>query len=116
MKTRIKNTVTKNGKRYVCQIWDYGNGLSAEDYNGPCDRYTVALKGYRVEHYGVVYPYLAASAYPFHPGGFGLHGESKEFLKGKHLGKRIRFEDLPLQVQQFITQNLGVDYELFTFR
>ena len=106
MKTRIKNTVQKNGKRYVCRIYDLGAGQSEELYDGAMDRYTVALKGYYVHNYGMTYPYLASSCYPFHPGGFGQHGESREFLKGKHLGKRVRFEDCPLQVQAFIMQSL----------
>ena len=97
MKTRIPNTVMKNGKRYVCRIFDNGGKT--------IDRYTIALKGYRIPGYGMVYPYLAASEYPFQS--FGLHGESREFLKGKHLGKRILFESLPADVQRFIMVNIG---------
>jgi hypothetical protein len=55
----------------------------------------------------MVYPYLASSDAPYHPQGFGQHGESKEFLKGKHLGKRVRYDDLPEQTKQFILDNLG---------
>lgn len=108
MEARVRNSVIKNGKRYVCRIYDTGNGLPAEDYCGFCDRYTVVLKGYYVANHGMVYPYLASNEHPFHPGGFGQHGESKEFLNGKHLGMRVRFESLPEQVQQLIMQNLGV--------
>lgn len=46
MKTRIKNTVYHNGKRYVCRIYDLGRGASPEDYNDALDRYTVAFKGW----------------------------------------------------------------------
>jgi hypothetical protein len=108
MKSRIKNTVMKNGKRYVCRIYDIGRGLPAGDYRGVCDRYTIAFKGYYITGYGMVYPYLASNGQPFHPGGFGQYGESRMFLTGKHLGMRVRFEDVPEQVQQFIMQNLGV--------
>jgi len=94
MRNRIPNTIMVDGKRMVCRIWDTGD-------DGPVDRYTVALKGYRYNG-RATYPYLAASAYPFHPQGFGQHGESVTFLKGKHLGKRIRFEDCPPDVQRFI--------------
>ena len=96
---RIKNTILVNGKRKVCRVFDTGP-------DGTFDRYTVAFKGYRVQGYGMCYPYLASSENPFHPQGFGQHGESREFLTGKHLGKRVSFESLPEQVQEFILQNI----------
>ena len=96
MKTRIKNTVQKNGKRYVCRIYD--------NQGKTLDRYTIALKAEASR--GVKYwPYLGCNSLPFHS--IGYHGESYEFLNGKHLGKRVCFEDCPEQVQQFIMQNLG---------
>jgi len=94
----MKNTIQARGKTLVCRIFDSG-----ENY---CDRYTVAFKGYRVIGYGMIYPYLASSCFPFHPQGFGQHGESKEFLTGRHLGKRVLFDSLPEQVKQFILQNI----------
>ena len=96
---RIKNTIMVNGKRKVCRIFDTG-------LDGPFDRYTVAFKGYRLQGYGMVYPYLASSDNPFHPQGFGQHGESTEFVTGKHLGKRVRFDLLPVEVQRFILDNI----------
>lgn len=96
---RIKNTINSRGKRLVCRIYDTG-------YAGPFDRYTIAFKGYRLAGGGMVYPYLASSDNPFHPQGFGLHAESDTFLTGKHLGKRVRFEDIPLAVQRFIENNI----------
>ena len=95
---RINNTIMVEGKRKVCRIFDNG-GASV-------DRYTIALKGYRVEGWGMVYPYLASSSHPFHPQGFGQHGESREFLTGKHLGKRVAFDTLPVDVQTFILDNI----------
>lgn len=102
MATRIPNTIMVNGKRKVCRIFDTGP-------DGPVDRYTIALKGFRdnaSRERSLVYPYLAANCAPFHPLGFGQHGESRHFLTGRHLGKRIRFEDLPEQVQRFVLQNI----------
>lgn len=96
---RIKNTINSRGKALVCRIYDTGT-------TGSFDRYTVAFKGYRVAGHGMVYPYLAASDNPYNPGGFGQHGESRIFLTGKHLGKRVRFEGLPLEVQRFIENNI----------
>jgi hypothetical protein len=86
-----------NGKRKVCRIFDAGPELA--------DRYTIAFKGYRVDR-ELWYPYLAAGPTPFHPGGFGQHGESQYLLTGKHLGKRIHFEDLPGDVKRFALDNI----------
>ena len=97
--TRIKNTIMLEGKRKVCRIFDTGP-------DGTFDRYTIAFKGYRMEGYGMVYPYLASSDNPFHPQGFGQHGESKEFITGKHLGKRVALDSLPADVQRFILDNI----------
>ena len=55
---RIKNTIIVDGKRKVCRIWD--------NQGETLDGYTIAFKGYRLEGYGMVYPYLASSNYPFH--------------------------------------------------
>ena len=96
---RIKSTIWVNGRRKVCRVFDTGP-------DGAFDRYTVAFKGYRVDGHGMAYPYIASSDNPFHSQGFGQHGESNEFLTGKHLGKRVSFESLPEQVQRFILQNI----------
>ena len=98
MKTRIKNTIMHKGKRLVCRIYDLGP-------EGAFDRFTVAFKGYRRHNGEMVYPYLASSSYPFNPQGFGQYCESRGFLS-KGLGKRVRFEDVPVQVQQFILQSI----------
>ena len=97
MKTCIKNTILVKGKRKVCRIFDTGpdNGL---------DRYTVAFKGYRIEGYGMVYPYIGCSEYPF--SAIGFYSDSKQFMTGKHLGKRIAFEDCPEDVKKFILQSI----------
>jgi len=95
---RVKNTIMVDGKRKVCRIFD-NDGATF-------DRFTIAFKGYRLAGYGMVYPYLASSENPFHPQGFGQHSESREFLTGKHLGKRVRFESLPVDVQTFILNNI----------
>lgn len=94
----MKNTITVNGKRKTCRIFDAG-----EQY---ADRYTIAFRGYRVKGYGMVYPYLASGNAPFHPQGFGQHGESRGFMSGRHLGKRRTFESLPADVRRFILSNI----------
>ena len=58
--------------------------------------------------YGVVTTgtqiYVGASAYPFHPQGYGQHGESPDSIDrptSRHLGKRVAFAKLPADVQKF---------------
>lgn len=99
MKPRIKNTIQHQTRgRLVCRIWD--------NQGETLDRYTIAFKGYYVERHGMIYPYLASGENPFHPQGFGQHGESRQFLTGKYLGKRVAFETLPVDVQKFIMQSI----------
>jgi hypothetical protein len=116
---KIPNTITLQNKRYVCRIYDNGGLPEAhaaydQDANvGSADRYTICYKGYydasRNER---VYPYTGASAFPFHPQGIGVHDENRHTAidrpNGKHLGKRIRYEDCPEQVQRLIRQDLEV--------
>lgn len=45
---------------------------------------------------------IAASAHPFHPQGFGQHVEAQA---GRHLGARVPFASLPVDVQQFAIQS-----------
>lgn len=96
---KIKNTIKARGKSLVCRIYDLG-------LHGPFDRYTIAFKGYRVQGLCMVYPYLASSDNPYSPQGFGQHGESKKFMTGRHLGKRVSFDAVPSEVQRFILDNI----------
>ena len=46
-----------------------------------------------------------ASAEPFHPQGFGQHGSSDhqiDYPSYGHLGKKVTFESLPVNVQRFV--------------
>lgn len=92
---RIPNTITlDDGRRVVCRIYDAGPELA--------DRYTVALKAQRHPRHGLFWPYLASGPAPFHPMGFGQYGEASSPVRGARLGKRVRFEDVPADVQKFI--------------
>lgn len=103
MQNRVKNTITlPDGRRVVCRIFDAGDGERAS-----VDRFTIAFKGFRGWRGDMVYPYIAASSHPFHPQGFGQHGESRDFLTGRHLGKRIGFDALPPDVRRFVLQQFA---------
>lgn len=67
------------------------------------------------------YFYVAMSERPFHPQGFGQHGEMVLYAnelaqlragKGQrlfaHLGKRIKFSDLPEDCQRLVIHDLEV--------
>ena len=58
------------------------------------DRYTVA---YMDETNGVFVQMLGMSENPFHPQGFGQHCEG---TPGRHLGRRISFNELPEDCQK----------------
>lgn len=50
---------------------------------------------------GLLWEAIGASERPFSPQGFGQHTEA---MSGPHLGKRIPFESLPVDVQTFIEE------------
>lgn len=66
------------------------------------DRYTVIFTGRFAGHLKGIYFILGMSAWPFHPQGFGQHGELEHCHVGKHLGKRIKFQDLPADCQKLV--------------
>lgn len=45
---------------------------------------------------------IASSTYPFHPQGFGQHTSCQV---GRHLGKKVKWSDLPADVQRFARQS-----------
>jgi hypothetical protein len=83
------NLFSDNAPRYIrC----YDNG--GRSY----DRYTVAYTGRYRHKTGGEFWYVAMSANPYHPQGFGQHGSSTSQIDWPtygHLGKRIAFAELP---------------------
>lgn len=82
-----------------------------------CDRYTVVFSKKSItESRPFWYAVLGMSGAPFHPQGVGLHSEYERLIdtiakdggycwppaigKKNHLGKRIRFEDLPADCRE----------------
>lgn len=75
------------------------------------DRYTAVYMDehyYHEQHpeYRTTFTCIGMSEDPFHPQGFGQHGPA---MPGKHLGKRIAFEQLPDPCQRAVLQDLGVN-------
>jgi len=75
-----------------------------------CDRYTVVYTG-RYQGYapGSKYFLVAGmSGAPFHPQGFFQHSECSgipDRPKYAHLGKKIKFQDLPADCQKAVLQD-----------
>ena len=81
------------------------NIISIYDSNGKsADRYTAVVPfDASKECNGSKCIYFGFDAYPNHPLGFGQSGESNTFIhrpKSSHLGKRIMFNELPLDAQK----------------
>lgn len=71
------------------------------------DRYTIFYKNNGWKPWK---DYIAASEKPFHPQGFGQHGESDPFwrrIDRAHLGRPVRFKDLPPDVRRFAKMQEG---------
>jgi hypothetical protein len=78
------------------------------------DRYTVVFSGN--------YPgrqrlcrYLGMSGAPFHPQGFGQHGESETIIDRPtygHLGRKISFGDLPADCQELTLSDYRYYWDL----
>ena len=87
--------------------------MNVYDHPESFDRFTVVYRG----RYAAAcaerpqFIYLGMSEHPFSPLGFGQHGESNkghiDTPDGKHLGKRIKFDELPKDCQQLTRQTFA---------
>jgi len=71
------------------------------------DRYT-AVYLFEPEYKPGTYSGRGMSSHPFSPQGFGC---STVVTPGRHLGKRIKFEELPADCQKLILQDIGDENE-----
>lgn len=73
------------------------------------DRFTVVFTGHYTHKTNRSFVYLGMSENPFHPLGFGQHGETGyqpcDRPKYSHLGKKISFTDLPVDCQKAAIQS-----------
>ena len=69
------------------------------------DRYTVVYLDYP-EKEPATFSAVGMSGQPFHPQGFGQHCAA---MPGKHLGKRIKFSDLPKDCQTLVKSDLVLE-------
>lgn len=72
------------------------------------DRYTVVFTGCYRRQTGGSFLYLAMNSAPFHPQGFGQHGESDSSIDrpaSSHLGKRVPFASLPDDCRKLVVSD-----------
>lgn len=83
----------------------YGTALRLYDNGGKtCDRFTIIpprWAGQAWREHGRQWQAIGSSERPFHPQGFGMHCSA---TPGPHLGRRIKWADLPADVQRFARQ------------
>lgn len=81
----------------IIRVYDNGGATA--------DRYTVVLakRGYEMAN-PAHHPMLSMSEYPNHPQGVSMFGEGRI---GRHLGKRIKFYDLPENVRHHALERLA---------
>ena len=113
--TADKVKTTKNKKRFPSFFTADGIPKKIRIYdNGgeTFDRFTICYTGnYRETTDGEFYA-LGASCHPFHPQGFGQHLSSDKPMDRptySHLGKKIKFDALPVDVQIWVAH----DYLVF---
>lgn len=74
--------------------------IKVYDLEGTLDRYTIVFMD-QVEdeggEYGPLYTVLGMSDHPDHPQGYSQHGSGHD---GPHLGRPIRFQDLPENIRK----------------
>ena len=104
---RVNRLMPGGAPRYI-RCYDNGNRPDG----GTIDRYTVVYTGRYRHKTGGSQWYVGMSAAPFHPQGFGQHGEYPGHLGPAidrpsygHLGKKIKFQDLPEDCQKLVLQD-----------
>lgn len=98
-KSERKQNLLPNGTPKYVRCYDNGGKTF--------DRYTVVFTGNYTHKTNRSYLYLGMSTNPFHPQGFGQHGESNSQIDKpaySHLGKKIKFEDLPKDCKECVTE------------
>lgn len=97
--------------RYV-RVYDNGGADAA---NGTLDRYTIVFTGHWPGRKPGDNLHIGSSERPAHPQGFYQHGESREPIDRpsyKHLGRKIKFSDLPTAVRVHICDDYRKLWEI----
>jgi hypothetical protein len=125
--TKRLASLLPNGLPKYIRAYDNGGPRNG----GSIDRYTVCFTGkYRClglrrgERPHSWFQYLAMNSSPFHPQGFGQHGENSTQIdvnawgfapaigRKNHLGKRIPFSELPPDCQTMVLRDYKEIWDL----
>lgn len=93
--------------RYI-RIFDFGEE-HLERYTVIFTKKPIHLKG---SSRSGIFIFVGMSNNPFHPQGFGQHGETKDPRGGKHLGKRITFAELPPDCKKLVISDYKDIWEI----
>lgn len=114
-KARIKALIPGGVPRHIRAYDNGGPGAlmrrrpgQEEREEGTIDRYTVVFTGRYRHKTARQSRYVGMSGAPFHPQGFCQHGEHHtpiDFPTYGHLGKKIKFEDLPEDCQLVVIED-----------
>ena len=102
LKERKDRLLPAGVPRYI-KCYDNG-GKTYDRYTTIYTKKSIIEKEHR-SHYGTRFMYVGMSEDPFHPLGFGQHGEIEPKHIGGHLGKRIKFEQLPEDCKKLVLQD-----------
>jgi hypothetical protein len=80
----------------------FGQRIACYDDGKSIDRYTVVYLDQPETRPGT-FAAVGMSGLPFHPQGIGQHCTA---MPGRHLGKRIKFQDLPEDCRRLVEQDL----------
>jgi hypothetical protein len=95
--TERKNRLLPNNEPRWIRCYDNGGKT--------LDRYTVVYTGHYTQNTGGQFWDVCMNASPFHPQGIGQHGESSYPIDRPtygHLGKKIKFNQLPEDCQKLV--------------
>ncbi len=105
-KQERKARLIPNGVPRYIRCYDNGGH---ERPNGTADRYTVVYTGNYAGKTKGWHDYVGMSGAPFHPQGIGMHGQTEHQPCDRpsygHLGKKIKFTDLPIDCQKLVMQD-----------
>lgn len=92
-----KNSLMPNDTPKYVRCYDNGGKT--------CDRYTVTFTGRYSHKTNNSFWYLGMSENPFHPQGVGCFGDSRTQIDKpsySHLGKKIKFSELPENCKKYV--------------
>jgi len=109
-KSLRKEALMPGGAPRYIKVFDNG-GKTYDRYTCVFSKKSIIDKEDR-KYYGTRFMFVGMSEDPFHPLGFGQHGELEPQHIGSHLGKRIKFDALPEDCKKLVIQDYKYLWDL----